>query len=366
MEREKKIVQTSVLGIAVNLVLVAFKAAVGFIANSISVILDAVNNLSDALSSVITIIGTKLAGKKPDKKHPYGHGRIEYITSVIISVIILIAGVTAMKESVEKIISKDQASYSYISLIIIAVAVAVKFFFGRYVKKIGKSINSQALVASGSDALMDSILSLATLAAAAVNFIWGIGVEGILGAVISLIILKAGFDILIETLNSIIGIRADKELTDALKEKICSYKEVYGAYDLTLHNYGPTKIIGSVHIEVDDDMTAKQIHKLSREISTDVFMTFGIILTVGVYARETSSGEKNTIKRDLEDLLKNYPEVLQMHGFYLDDGAKTVTFDLVTDFKANAEEIRDKVVAEISAKYPEYRFFVVLDSDFSD
>ena len=366
MEREKTIVRTSILGILVNVVLVGFKATVGFIANSIAVILDAVNNLSDALSSVITIIGTKLAGNKRDKKHPYGHGRIEYLTSVIIAVIILIAGVAAMKESVEKIISGEEANYSYLSLVIISVAVIVKFVFGRYVKKVGRKINSQALTASGADAVMDSVLSLATLVAAAVNMIWGIGVEGILGAIISLIILKAGIEILTETLNSIIGTRADKQLTENLKAAVCSHEGVYGAYDLTLHNYGPTKIIGSVHIEVDDCMTAREIHKLSREISTEVFMEFGIILTVGVYAKGSAEGKSAEIKRDLEDLLKKYPEVLQMHGFYSDENAKTVTFDLVTDFSADAEDIRNKIVAEISEKYPDYRFFTVLDSDFSD
>ena len=163
MERNKKIVQTSILGIAVNILLVIFKAAIGFIANSIAIILDAVNNLSDALSSIITIIGTKLSEKAPDKKHPYGHGRIEYFTSIIIAILVLAAGVTALKESVEKIINPEVANYSIASLIIVGVAVAVKFFFGRYVKKVGEKLNSQSLVASGTDALMDSILSLSTL-----------------------------------------------------------------------------------------------------------------------------------------------------------------------------------------------------------
>ena len=190
MDRKKVIVRTSLQGIVVNLILVAFKAVVGFIANSIVIILDAVNNLSDALSSIITIIGTKLAGKAPDKEHPYGHGRIEYFASVIIGVIVLAAGLTALKESAQKIIAPEKANYSIASLIVILVAVFVKFFFGRYVKRVGERINSGSLVASGSDALFDSILSLSTFIAAIISMIWHISLEGILGAFIAIIIYR--------------------------------------------------------------------------------------------------------------------------------------------------------------------------------
>ena len=260
MDRNKIIIKTSVQGIIVNIVLVAFKAAIGLIVNSIAIVLDAVNNLSDAISSIITIIGTKLAGKAPDKKHPYGHGRIEYFASFIIAVIVMIAGVTSGKESIEKIINPTKADYTTVSLIIVAVAVVVKFFFGRYVKRVGEKINSQSLIASGTDAFMDSILSLSTLVAAVISIIWGISLEGYLGFIISVIIVKSSFEIMKETLNSIIGTRADADLTRKLREKINEVPEVQGVYDMTLHNYGPSEIIGSVHIQVDDDMTAKEIN----------------------------------------------------------------------------------------------------------
>ena len=177
MERNKTIIKTSIKGIIVNVILVIFKAVIGVIVNSIAIILDAVNNLSDAISSIITIIGTKLAGRKPDKEHPYGHGRIEYFASLIIAVIVLVAGVTSGKESIEKIINPTKADYTIASLIIVAVAVVVKFFFGRYVKNVGKRIDSQSLIASGTDAFMDSILSLSTLIAAIISLIWGINNE---------------------------------------------------------------------------------------------------------------------------------------------------------------------------------------------
>jgi len=366
MERAQKIIRTSILGIAVNVVLVIFKAAVGWISGSIAVILDAVNNLSDALSSVITIIGTRLAGKAPDKKHPYGYGRVEYLTSVIIAVIVLFAGVTSLKESVEKIIHPEAASYSAVSLIIIVAAIAAKFFMGRYVKGVGEKINAGALVASGSDALFDAVLSCGTLAAAVISMLWGLSLEGVFGAVISVFILKAGIEMLMETLNSIIGTRAEKELTEALKQKVNSYPQVLGAYDLTLHNYGPSEIIGSVHIEVADDTTARELHRLTRQISTDVFAEFGIVLTVGIYAANDASDQAVEIRRALEEITAGMPEILQVHGFYLDEAQKSATFDLVIDFKADRTAVQQRVQEEISRRYPDYRFVSVLDSDYSD
>ena len=363
--REATIIRTSILGIVMNVILVAFKMGVGLLANSIAIILDAVNNLSDALSSVITILGTKLAGRKPDKKHPYGYGRVEYLTGVVIAVIVLLAGITSLKESVTKIIHPEETNYSIATVIIVAVAVLVKFFMGRYVKSVGNKVNSSSLIASGADALFDSILSLATLVAAIVSMVWGIGLEGILGAVISLIILKAGIEMLMETVGNMIGNRADSELSAKLKEKVTAYPEVKGAYDLALHNYGPTEIIGSVHVELPDDMTAREIHKLTRMIATDVFMEFGIILTVGIYASNTG-GAFADLKEKVDAAVKRHPEILQIHGFYAEEETHHATFDLVVDFKANAEEVKAQVEEELKETCPAYRFDIILDSDYSD
>ncbi len=365
MERSKKIIRTSFIGIGVNLILVAFKAVVGFISGSIAVIMDAVNNLSDALSSVITIIGTKLSEKAPDKKHPYGHGRVEYLTSALISVIVLVTGILSLKESIEKIVTPEKATYSYISVIIIVAAIAAKLIIGVYVRGVGKKLNSGALEASGSDALFDAVLSGGTLVAALISIIWQITLEGWFGAVISLFIIKAGIEMLGDTVSSIIGKRADKELTDRIKETLCSYENVRGCYDITLHNYGPERIIGSAHIEVPDDMTAKDLHKLTRGISTDIYLKFGIILTIGIYA--SNDGEQTAeMKADLDKIASEYPGILQVHGFYVDEEQKNVTFDLVIDFKADAQSICDEVVAKMKEKYPDYTFFAVLDSDYSD
>lgn len=366
MDRSKVIIKTSIIGIIVNLILVAFKAAIGLMVNSIAITLDAVNNLTDALSSIITIIGAKLAGKAPDKKHPYGYGRIEYFSSVIIAAIVLFAGISALEESVPKIFNPVLADYTFISIFIISVAVVVKFFLGRYVKSKGEEVNSQSLVASGSDALFDALLSLTTVIAAIISYIWHISLEGILGTIIAIVIIKASFEMLSETVSSMIGTRVDKETSDKLKESICSFDGVLGAYDLVLHNYGPTKSMGSIHIEVRDDLTARDIHKLTRKILYNIYEKFGIILTVGVYASNTNTEESKKIKDNLKNIINRYPEILQMHGFYIDDEMKLITFDIIVDFDANREEIKAKVLEEISTSYPDYKFDAILDADFSD
>ena len=366
MDRNKIIVKTSIIGIATNIILVAFKATIGFIANSIAIILDAVNNLTDVLSSVITIIGTRMSNKAPDKKHPYGHGRIEYLTAVVISAIVLYAGVLAGKESIEKIIHPVKANYSIVSLIIIAVAVVAKFLLGRYVKKKGKDVNSQSLVASGEDAFMDSVLSFTTLVAAIINYVLGLSLEGYLGVIISIIIIKSAIEILKETIDSLLGVRADRELSLKLKDMVMSFKDVQGAYDLNLHNYGPSKTVASIHIQVRNDMTAEEIHILTREIEYLVYAKLGIALTIGIYAAN-DQGEFGEIKEAVQTIINDYKNVLQLHGFYVDKAKSNVYFDLIMEFEEeHKEEIRDEIIERIQEKFPEYNYNVILDSDITD
>lgn len=365
--RTRQIVHVSYRGIAANLVLVAFKAVVGILAGSIAVILDAVNNLSDALSSVITIVGTKLAAKKPDKKHPYGHGRIEYITSTIIAMIVLAAGVVALKESVEKILHPAQPDFKAYSVIILAAAVLTKIFLGRYFQKKGKQYRSSSLTASGKDALFDAILSFATLVSAVISIVWEINLEGWLGIGISVFILKAGIDVLRDALNDIIGVRIDAELSEELKKQIVSDPDVHGAYDLILHNYGPGLTIGSVHIEVDDGKTAREIDQLTRRITADIYHRFGIILTLGIYASNDSDPLAAEIRSAVREEVEKYPQILQVHGFYMDQEQKIVSFDVIFDFQeAEPKKISEELRLAISERYPGYQVIVHLDRDFSE
>ncbi len=365
--REKTIVKTSVIGIITNLLLVGFKAFVGLISNSIAVILDAVNNLSDALSSVVTIIGAKLGAKQPDKKHPLGYGRIEYLSSMIVAALVLYAGITSLVESIKKIIHPEAADYSTVSLIIIAVAIAVKLVLGFYVRKQGEKVSSGALEASGSDALFDAILSASVLASAIVYLIWSVSLEAYVGVVIAGFIIKAGIEMMIETLNDIIGKREDAETTKELKEIICAEENVLGAYDVTLFNYGPNKNYGSVHIELPDTMSVDDVDRITRRIQTDVFKKTGVILTgIGVYSFNTSDDEAASMRNAIQKTVMAHDWALQMHGFYADTEKKTIRFDVVVSFEVDRKEALETLCGEVKALYPEYDILIVPDVDIAD
>ena len=366
-EREKTIVRTSVVGIITNLFLVGFKAFVGALSNSIAVILDAVNNLSDALSSVVTIIGAKLGAKQPDKKHPLGYGRIEYLSSMIVAAIVLYAGITSFVESVKKIISPEEVKYGTVSIIIISVAVLVKIVLGMYVKKQGKRVNSGALTASGSDALFDAILSASVLVSAVIFLIWGISLEAYVGVIIACFIIKAGLEIMIETLNDIIGKREDAETTKELKGIICEEEAVLGAYDVTLFNYGPSKNYGSVHIELPDNLSVDDVDRITRRIQTNVFHKTGIILTgIGVYSHNTSDDEAAQMRNAIQKMVLSHDWALQMHGFYADTEKKTIRFDVVISFDADRKEAMETMYGEVGTAYPGYEVIIVPDVDIAD
>ena len=366
MERNKSIIKVSIIGIITNIFLVIFKLIIGFLVNSIAIILDGVNNLSDTISSLITIIGAKLSTKKPNKKHPYGYGRIEYFASIIVALIIIVAGITSFKESFLKIIHPEQANYNMISIIIIVVAIIIKFILGKYVKKQGVKLNSSSLIASGTDALNDSIISASTLVAAIISIIWNISIEGYIGIIISILILKAAFEIFKTPIDEMIGVRADKELTTKLRKKIYSYEEVLGVYDLILHNYGPNNIIATAHIEVNDNMTAKEIHRLTRQITIDIYQTFGIIITIGIYA-SNDAGEFKDIKATVSKLPKKYKNIIQTHGFYVDIDNKTISFDTIFSFdELDPLKIVNEITTELKSKYPNYNFNIIIDQDFTD
>lgn len=365
--RIDEIVKVSWRGIFANLLLSAFKAATGLVANSISVVLDAVNNLSDAMSSVITIIGTKLAGKAADRKHPYGHGRIEYITASIISIIVLLAGITSLRESVDKLLHPEETNYSAVTVIVLIASIGAKLLLGQYFKKKGKELHSGSLTASGEDALMDSVISFAALIGAVLNLTLGWKLEGILGALISVFIIKAGIELLRETVDHIIGSRAESELTDNIKERLNAYPEIHGAYDLILHSYGPEEWFGSVHVELDDNMTVREMDALTRRIVPQIYMEFGVILTVGVYAENTSDESAKAIKQAAKALTAEYPQIMQMHGFYADTGTKAVSFDIILSFEEQDPASTVNALRErLSAEFPDYQFHINVDRDFSE
>lgn len=363
--RERKIVFTSIIGIIGNMVLTVFKFIVGLLANSIAVILDAVNSLTDAFSSIITIIGTKLSNRRPNREHPYGYGRLEYITSMAIAVIILYAGIASLVESVKKIIWPETLSYSALTIIVIVASVLIKIAMGIYFKHAGNATDSSPLIASGKDNMFDAVLSAGTLFSAILSLAFDLNIDGIIGACISLFIVKSGFDILRDSVDSVIGKRIDADYAHQLEAYINSFEEVHGVYDLSIDTYGPNKRIGSAHIEVDDDMRASQIHELTRKISVAVYQKFGCFMTIGIYAQNTK-GEFADMKEALRKTALDHPEVVQVHGFYVDAETKTCYFDLVVDFDHDAKKTSNEIIAAMKRQYPSFSFATVLDHDISD
>ena len=366
--REKTVVRTSIIGIIANVFLAGFKAFVGLMTNSIAITLDAVNNISDAGSSIITIVGTKLAGREPDKKHPFGYGRIEYLSAMIISVIVLYAGITSFVESVKLIINPETPDYNTISLVIVAVAVVVKILLGRYVKSVGVKVNSDSLINSGEDATLDSIISASTLVAAGVFLIFHISLEAWLGAVISIVIVKSGIEMLRETISHILGERNDSELAKSIQNTVLSFPDVQGAYDLVLNNYGPDNWNGSIHIEVPDTYSADRLDQLIREITMKVLCEHHVILTaIGVYSMNTKDEDIIRAKEKVQNIVFAHEFVRQMHGFYLLKDQKTMRFDIVISFEAkDRKAVYSVVVDDVQKAFPDYELQVTMDTDFTE
>ena len=366
--REKEIIKVSIIGIIANIFLAAFKAVIGTLTNSIAITLDAVNNLSDVLSSIITIIGTRIAGRKPDKEHPLGHGRVEYLSAGLIAMIVLYAGITSLVESVKKIINPSEPEYTNIALIIVAVAVVVKLLLGSYVKSKGKKLNSDSLIASGEDARLDAVISASTVVAALIYIFSGISLEAYLAALISLVIIKAGYEMISETLSQIIGKRMDKEVIEKLKATVMEFDDVFGVYDVVLHNYDPDTLIGSLHIEVLDTYTAGELDELERKIMKAAYDKDHVILAgISVYARNSKDDRAKKDFEKVRHLVMSHEYVLQMHGFYINYEEKIMNFDIILDFDSpDRNEEYMHILSDVQEAFPDFAIVITLDLDVSD
>ena len=365
MDRNSQIIRTSVIGIIANVLLAAFKAIVGIIANSVAIVMDAVNNLSDALSSVITIVGAKLSQRPADNKHPFGHGRIEYFSAIIIAVIVLSAGITSLIESVKKIFEPVTPTYTATTLIVIIVAIAVKLILGEYVKRKGKQLKSDALTASGSDARFYAAITLTTLISAGIMLIWNVSLDGILSTLISAVIIKAGIEMLASPVNELLGARVPAELTRQIKEEVSAFEGVHGVFDLILHNYGPEVMIGSLHINVYDTLSAYDIHGLSRKISMQMYEKHGIIMSIGIYAISTGENQRTELQSKVMEKLSAHKEIIQIHGFYCSEKEKMFSVDVVPDMSVhNDAALSASLVSELQPLAPDMRVTVVIDHNY--
>ena len=368
-ERETAIIRTSAIGIAANVALAAFKAAVGILSNSIAVTLDAVNNLSDAISSIITIVGTKLSNKKADREHPFGHGRIEYITTTIIAAIIMYAGISSLIKSIQGIMDPVTPDYSPLSLVIIAVAVLVKIILGHYVRSVGNRVNSDTLIASGSDALFDATLSTSVLTAALIFIFTKISLEAYVGVVISGFIIKASIELLQGSIKEIIGMRPDAALSTLIYDIVKEDPDAEGVYDLIIHNYGPDRFVGSFHTEVLDTTSAIEIDTMTRRLSTEIYkQTSGkiIIAAIGIYARNTTDNRIVKMRTEVTEMALAHEGVLQVHGFIADIENQFMAFDAVIEFGYDGKQIVHDIIHEVEAAYPDMNVSVLLDRDTSD
>lgn len=366
--RGQVIVRTSMIGIFANIMLVIFKALVGMAANSIAILLDAVNNLTDALSSVITIVGTRLANRAPDKDHPIGHGRLEYITTMVVAVIILYAGMTALAESVKKIMHPVEVLYSPVTLVVLVAAVAVKLGLGIYVSNQGKRVHSGALEASGMDALYDAVISSSVLVAAVIYVMTGWNIEAWIGVAISGFIIKAGIGLITEAVNAVLGARVNSTLSKAIKKTVIEEPGVMGAYDLFLNDYGPEKYFGSVHVEVDENMTASEIDVMTHHIKERVLKHHGVVLTtVGIYAYNTTNTEAIRKREEVRELIMAHEGVLQMHGFYANEEDRVMHFDVVIAFSVeDREALHEHIIEDVKRRYPGWDVTTNLDVDLCD
>lgn len=365
--RESQIVRTGAIGIGSNVGLVVLKAIVGFITGSVSIILDAVNNLTDALSSLITIIGTKLANRPADKKHPFGHGRIEYLTSFFVAIIILAAGIFAIVESIEKIITPSEVSFNVISIVLISIAIVVKIGLGLFTINRGKKLKSEALIGSGKDAFFDALITTSTLVGMIVFMASGVNIDGYLGALVSIFIIKSGVELIYSSIVDLIGKRADAKLVSDLIETVKNaFPEVLGVYDVFLESYGPEKLTGSFHVEVSNTLTADDIDLLTRKITGLVYQKYQFITTVGIYAVENKDEEAIKLKNQIYEIVKGIDGVLQIHGYRHFKENNMISMDVVKDFKIKDEAaFRIAIRKALEERFPQYNYVIVIDTDMT-
>lgn len=360
--RTKNIINTSIIGIVVNICLVILKSIFGMMAGSIAMLLDALNNLTDVTSSVVTIIGLNWSKKQPDEEHPMGHGRIEYISAIIVSIIIIYAGASAGLESINKIFNPMNTDYRGYTIIMVIISIITKCILGSFVKKRGELNKSPALIASGQDAINDCIVSVAVLISALLSVFANIHIDAFIGLLISLWIMKSGFELFLEDLKDILGRRADRTLAKQIISYINSFDEVEDVHDLVLHNYGPDRFIGSVVIDVDENMTATNIYTISHYIKDDVLDAYNVILSaigICVVSSTTKDMREEIIRR-----LEHIDGILQVHGIHIDNEKHLIDLDIIISFDdPYPDATLDHAYMHMAESFPEYTIDIHSDRD---
>ncbi len=357
-----------IMGIVSNFLLFLIKITAGLLFQSISITADAVNNLSDSGSSIVTLIGFKISGKPADEKHPFGHARMEYISGLIVSFIILLIGVQLVQSSIMKIIHPVQAEFSTLLVVILLISILIKLWQFLFYRKIGRIIKSEALIATSLDSRNDIIATSGVLAASIVSRLTGFNLDGYIGLVIALFIIITGIKLANETINPLLGTAPTKELVDLIYKKIMSYKGIIGLHDLTVHNYGPSKRYASVHCEVPADQDIMVSHDIVDNIERDFLRDLGIHLVIHLDPVITDDERVNDLKIKVNKLIEEISPDITMHDFRV---AVCIThlnliFDVVVPYNCKYDD--DELVEIISKKIQEmddrYRAVIMVDHDY--
>lgn len=352
----------SVTGIIVNIILAAAKYFVGVISGSISVTADAINNLSDAGSSIISLIGVKLSAKPADKDHPYGHGRVEYISALAVSFVVLLMGIELFKSSVDKIINPVPVTFSWLSLIILVFSILAKLWLGFFNKYLGKKINSAPMMAVMKDSFSDCLATGVALIAIIISAFSDISVDGYLGIIVAGFIFLAGFNILKDTMADLLGKPADKAFTEEIENKILSYDKIVGVHDMIVHDYGPGRKFASAHAEVSSQDDIMEIHDIIDLAERDILNEYGIIISIHTDPIVTDDERINRLKEMTVKIVKEISEEMSIHDFRVVDGPThtNLIFDLIVPHKFHmSNEVIRKTIEDKLSKIDE-RYFVVI------
>lgn len=364
--RQKMIYRAGMVGILVNVGLAAMKAAIGLLSGSVGLISDAVNNATDSGSSLITIIGTRLSDKSADEEHPFGHGRGEYLTSMVIGIIILVTGIESIIHSARAIWNVEELSYSGMTLGLIVVAMLAKVGLAIYNGKIGRKTESDALVASGIDAWNDVLLSAGTLISAILYIGWGINIDAWAGIIISIMVTKSGAGILHEVMNKLLGERINDNLSRLIYQEVNSVPEIEGSYDLILNNYGPDSYIGSINVEIDHEKTVGEMYPILHRLQDRIDEKYHVYIVFGFYAVENGHPEYETVYKVLDRFKKEEKNCLNYHGIYVDMKTKCIYFDITLQYGCNRKALEKKAARMVERAMPGYHTHVTIDTEFSN
>lgn len=364
-ERTRIINRTSTIGIVANVLIAVLKIVAGFLASSIAIVSEGVNNAADVLTSVLTLVGTRLARRHPDARHPFGYGRIEYLTGLVIAVVILVSGVQMLIESVKLVFRPEPLAISSVSLAIVAVSAVAKFVLGLYTITCGKAAHSDALVGVGLECRADAYVSVITIAVAVLFLLTGISIDAYAGIVMSVLILKAGIDVMRKTISEIIGRPGEKDLAMKLYALIRATPGIVGAADLMLHNYGPGAWSGSVNVEVDHAKTVGETYAVLHDLQLRIMHEEQVTMVFGVYAVDNDHAETRRLRQHVLSFVKAHEHVQSFHAIYLEPGTNRLYCDLIVDYAlTDWDGLRDEFIAYMKTKEPEREVVLTIETEF--